>query len=167
MSSAPLNNLEPRPMDSPGPTTAVVTTRADRRDRSPLRQPQPAASQYAGQYTGQYAAPEASQYQNQGPSASMTNGPRPGQMNNTQTPTPPNLRNVRATCEYNLREYITLKAKMQQNNTGLPNHEMSLRLRSHANAAMGDLHSLQSVLKTTVKAAENHRWRRWVVGGGL
>lgn len=163
----PLNPVEPRPMSNPGTPAEMATAR-----------PPPPEHRRSDMDPSQGIALRLGP-ENQIPDhpASTTSVPRPGPViassappapvNTTFAPPPQDVRNLRVSVQYNLREYLSLRDKLRQSNGSATNLELDGRFRYQAGATMGDLRSLQSELRGMVKAAENHRWRRWVVGGGL
>lgn len=75
------------------------------------------------------------------------------------------VRNVRASCLFGLREYMTLQRKRQRLEGGAPAPELDSRIRAQANLVAGDLRTLQAQVRGMVRAAEDRRWRQWLLGG--
>ncbi|KAM4062042.1 hypothetical protein HRG_008910 [Hirsutella rhossiliensis] len=78
---------------------------------------------------------------------------------------PIDIRNVRASCLFGLREYVTLQRKRQHVDGSTSAMELESRIRGQANLVAGDLRTLQSEIRGLAKAAEDQRWRRWLLGG--
>jgi hypothetical protein len=77
------------------------------------------------------------------------------------SPTKSDLRNLKSSSEFSLREYMSLQHRRYA--TDEPGFEERLRLQ--AATALADLRALRKQVSTLVRAAESHRWRRWLVGG--
>ncbi|PHH89874.1 hypothetical protein CDD83_5047 [Cordyceps sp. RAO-2017] len=74
------------------------------------------------------------------------------------------IRNVRASCLFGFREYVTLRRKRQRLDGSAAALEVESRLRAQANLVVGDIRTLQFEVRGLAKAAENQRWRRWLLG---
>lgn len=85
----------------------------------------------------------------------------------TAMPTAPDVRHVRASAQFNLREYLSLRGKAGRPSGSNANLELEGRLRHQAGVVLGDLNALEVEIRTLAKVAQNHRWRRWLVGGIL
>ena len=72
------------------------------------------------------------------------------------------LRDAKSTVEFGLREYMTLQSRRRSNEPGTED-----KLRIQAGAVLSDLRVLRRSLSDMAKAAESHRWRRWLLGGAL
>jgi hypothetical protein len=82
--------------------------------------------------------------------------------------TPPkNIRNVRASCLFQLREYITLQHKSKRADASVTTLDLQNQLRNQAGLAVLDLKMLQAELREITKKGEEHRWRKWIVGGAM
>ena len=82
----------------------------------------------------------------------------------TQSPQQIAKRDLKATrsgAEFALREYLSLQRRRYR--TDEPRIEDRIRLQ--AAAAVGELRTLRKEISAVVKAAENHRWRKWLLGG--
>lgn len=94
--------------------------------------------------------------QMQGPAATTTALP-------LATSSKPNLKHSQTTTERALREYMSLqRSRYRKNEVGIEE-----RLRTQASTVLGDLRTLRQEVGDMVKAAESHRWRRWIVGGAI
>lgn len=85
-------------------------------------------------------------------------------VNTTFAPPPLDIRVIQTNCQVNLLELISLQGKAAAVGTS---RETEARLRSQSGLLLEDLRALQVEVKARIKAAENHRWRRWLVGGGV
>ncbi|KJZ79505.1 hypothetical protein HIM_00974 [Hirsutella minnesotensis 3608] len=94
--------------------------------------------------------------------------PRPGPQSWTPVAQPVgsvDIRNVRASCLFGLREYVTLQHKRQSYDGSASAMDLESRIRGQANLVAGDLRTLHAEVRELVKHAENQRWRRWLLGG--
>ncbi|PNY27442.1 Uncharacterized protein TCAP_02632 [Tolypocladium capitatum] len=103
---------------------------------------------------------------------SMVDVPRP--MAPTMTPIVPmaptgpiDIRNVKTSCQFGLREYLSLQRKRQRFDASTSTVDLESRIGAQANVVLGDLRTLQSEIRRLAKAAEDHRWRRWLFGGAI
>ena len=78
---------------------------------------------------------------------------------------PIDVRNVKASCQFGLREYLTLQRERQRFDARTPAFDLERRISAQASAVLNDLRTLQSEVRSLAKAAEKHRWRRWLFGG--
>lgn len=81
-------------------------------------------------------------------------------------PVPLDIRNVKASARFHLREFLRVRSQLQEGG-GAARFELESRLRSQVGLALGDLSTLQAEMRALAKAAENHRWRRFLVGGAM
>jgi hypothetical protein len=96
---------------------------------------------------------------------SVVDVPRPTQ---TQALSPAKqLRSVRTNCQFGLREYLTLVRKRKRYDASVSTLDLESRIRAQSDNLVGDLRQLHSELRGVVRAAEDHRWRRWIVGGAI
>ncbi len=72
------------------------------------------------------------------------------------------LKDSKSTVEFSLRELMTLQRRRMANEIGVEE-----RLRNQTGAALSDLRVLRKTVSDMAKAAESHRWRRWLLGGAL
>ncbi|KAF3066486.1 hypothetical protein GL218_08933 [Daldinia childiae] len=70
------------------------------------------------------------------------------------------LQSIRTACEYSLGEYISLHKRRRYDD---PASER--RFQAQQSIIMSDLQLLRSEVSDLAKAAEAHRWRRWLLGG--
>lgn len=94
------------------------------------------------------------------PGIALQLGPEP----RMDVPRPVDIRNVKASCQFGLREYLELQRR-RQHSAGASTSGLEPRIMAQANVVLGDLRTLQSEIRGLAKAAENHRWRRWLFGG--
>ncbi|KAJ3477455.1 hypothetical protein NLG97_g8834 [Lecanicillium saksenae] len=73
----------------------------------------------------------------------------------------PDIRTLRQSCQYNLREYLAL----QQEHRRYGGNVTDQRLRSQTGMVLSDLMNLQVEVRELVRAAQTHRWRKWLMGG--
>lgn len=154
-SSQPLRPVEPRPM-SPSPQP----------DRGPGPYDYPPHSS---------SAPSIGLVPSQIPDhpGSMMDVPRPsnnygqsGPMATSQLPSPTDIKQLKSQCQFNLREYQALQRKRvrPESTTGL---ELEGRLKGQQHIVLANLRQLSDEVKVLVKEAENHRWRKWLLGGAV
>ena len=82
----------------------------------------------------------------------------------TQSPQQIATRDLKATrsgAEFALREYLTLQRRRYR--TDEPGIEERIRLQ--AVTAISELRTLRKEISVVAKAAENHRWRKWLLSG--
>lgn len=103
-------------------------------------------------------------YSNKLSSAADNTEAKYGPVNTTFAPPPLDVRVIQTNCQVNLLELISLQGKA--NAMGM-SREMESNLRGQGGMVLDDLRALQVEVKERIKAAENHRWRRWLVGGGV
>jgi hypothetical protein len=93
--------------------------------------------------------------------------PQPGAMQQQQQQ-PGDIRALKSHCQFGLREYQSLQRKRQRISAASTSTlEIESRLRNQQGAVLADLQLLGEEVKGLVKAAENHRWRRWLIGGAM
>ncbi|KAI9163859.1 U6 small nuclear RNA (adenine-(43)-N(6))-methyltransferase [Paramyrothecium foliicola] len=92
---------------------------------------------------------------------------RPGKAQAQALSSTRELRSIRTNCQFGLREYLTLVRKRQRYDASASTIDLESRIRARTDSLVVDLRVLQSELRAVVKAAEEHRWRRWLVGGAL
>lgn len=73
------------------------------------------------------------------------------------------VRNVKASAQFHLREFLSVRGKMQQGGS----FELESRIRNQAGLLLGDLSTLQAEVRALAKAAESSRWKRFLVGGAM
>lgn len=185
-SSAPLVNIDPRPISSP--SNAYQEPYAQQ-GPYPQQSPYPPQGSYPpqGQYPPQspypqigdpsaapgadpgialHLGPESQIPDHPGSVLNTPNVPRPTQVLSPQAiSAPADLRALKTTCQFGLREYLSLQRKRQRFDASTSTIDLESRIRAQAGVVLGDLRTLQSEVRGLVKAAENHRWRRWVIGG--
>jgi hypothetical protein len=77
------------------------------------------------------------------------------------------LRALRTNCQFNLREFISLQRQRRSGDASMSAYELETRLRNQTTFVLNDLRILQGEVRSIAKEAENHRWRRWIVGGAI
>lgn len=177
-SSAPLTNIDPRPIsNSPVPYQEPFSQRPG---QSPPQGSYGEAADYYPQQpypSGPYSqAAEATSV----PGIALHLGPEsqipdhPGseigvpQLQQAITPLAPlDIRTLRTSCQFGLREYVSLMRKRQRYDASTATVDLESRIRAHSGVVLGDLRLLQDEVRGLVKAGENHRWRKWVIGGAM
>ena len=75
---------------------------------------------------------------------------------------------LKSHCQYGLREYMSLQRKRQRIDAASTSTlDLENRLRTQQGIVISDLMFLHTEVRNIIKAAENHRWRRWIVGGAM
>ncbi|OAR05820.1 hypothetical protein LLEC1_06724 [Akanthomyces lecanii] len=71
------------------------------------------------------------------------------------------IRTLRQSCQYNLREYLAV----QQEYLRCGGNAADSRVRHQTGMVLDDLMTLQMEVRELARAAQNHRWRKWLMGG--
>lgn len=163
-SSAPMMTMEPRPMSPSNPHPHPHSY--------PAGPPRPGSAPQIGLHLG----PESQIPDHPGsymdvPRPSNGYGQRPsnsyGQMTSTVS-APTDVKQLKSQCQFNLREYQTLLRKRQRpDSASTTAMDLESRLRSQQVLLLSNLKMLRDEVKTMVKDAENHRWRKWLLGGAV
>jgi uncharacterized membrane protein YjjP (DUF1212 family) len=66
-----------------------------------------------------------------------------------------------------MREYMTLQNKSKRTDPSLSQIDLQNQLRNQAELAILELKKLQGDLREVTRQGEEHRWRRWLVGGAM
>lgn len=78
---------------------------------------------------------------------------------------------MRASCQAGLRALAALRRRQQQQQQqaalGLVGAELDGPVAAQAAVVLADLRALQAELRDVARAAEGHRWRRWLLGGAM
>ncbi|EGU82174.1 hypothetical protein FOXB_07305 [Fusarium oxysporum f. sp. conglutinans Fo5176] len=77
------------------------------------------------------------------------------------------LQALRVNCQFNLREYMSLQRQRRGGDSAVSAYELETRIRNQTNMVLNDLRILQGEVRSIAKEAENHRWRRWIIGGAI
>ncbi|KAM3557822.1 hypothetical protein ARSEF4850_004887 [Beauveria asiatica] len=85
----------------------------------------------------------------------MTPGPY------TQEPEALEIDTLRQSCQQNLRGYLALKQEYRR----YGGNASDGRLRSQTDLVLSDLLGLQMEVRNLAREAQNHRWRKWLMGG--
>ncbi|KAL8298002.1 hypothetical protein RB597_007034 [Gaeumannomyces tritici] len=88
----------------------------------------------------------------------------PGPMVAATTATTHGLRGARLTTESALREYMALQRR-RNHAAGSDGVDIGARIKLQSGVLVGELYQLRRRVADLVKAAEQHRWRRWLIGG--
>lgn len=154
-SSQPLRAVEPRPMSPPS---------AMERGPAPFDYPPHSTSAPSiGLTPSQIPDHPGSMMDVPRPS---NNYGRPGAMTTEQLPSATDIKQLKVQCQFNLREYQALQRKRVRpdSTTSL---ELEGRLKGQQNLVLASLRQLQDEVKVLVREAENHRWRKWLLGGSM
>lgn len=150
--------IDPIPMASPSMPGALPTDLPYRKSPSPVDEHRPV---YGPEPRPRYYEEQEQQYP---PSAVLPAQALPPSINTTFAPPPLDIRVIQTNCQVNLLELISLQGKVAAVGRSRDNEG---RLRTQSGLVLDDLQALQVEVKERIKAAENHRWRRWLVGGGV
>lgn len=86
--------------------------------------------------------------------------PRPAHVYSPQE-IPANIKAARSSVEYGLGQLWSLQQRRYQpGEVGVEE-----RLRIQAASVLGDLRALRGEVSDLIRAAESHRWRKWLFGG--
>lgn len=85
----------------------------------------------------------------------------------TDASQPRDLRSIRSSCMYGLREYMSIQNKRKRPDASVVTLEQESQMRGQADVVLGDLRTLQAELRALARQSEEHRWRRWIVGGAM
>ncbi|KAM0191620.1 hypothetical protein ACHAPA_007124 [Fusarium lateritium] len=77
------------------------------------------------------------------------------------------LQALRTNCQFNLREYMSLQRQRRGGDSAVSAYELETRIRHQTMMVLNDLRILQGEVRSIAKEAENHRWRRWIIGGAI
>ncbi|KAF7559252.1 hypothetical protein G7046_g4898 [Stylonectria norvegica] len=74
---------------------------------------------------------------------------------------------LKTNCQFALRELLSLQRQRQRYDATPSSADLESRIHSQAGVLLGDLRILQGEVRSLAKEAENHRWRRWIIGGAI
>lgn len=77
------------------------------------------------------------------------------------------MKNVRAATQHDLKEYARMIEMRRSGDVTAATMEFEGQFRAQQALVIGNLKMLQGEMRNLAKAAENHRWRRWLVGGAM
>jgi hypothetical protein len=77
------------------------------------------------------------------------------------------IRSLKTSTQFALREYLTLQRKRMPFDGSTTSLDLEERIRVQAGLLVGDLRVLREEVGRVIKAAEKHRWRKWLFGGVL
>lgn len=80
------------------------------------------------------------------------------------TVTTDSLSGARSTAESALREYVALQRRRYHGADG-DGADLGARIKLQSGILVGELYQLRRRVADLAKAAEEHRWRRWLIGG--
>ncbi|KAL2761037.1 hypothetical protein ACRALDRAFT_1073373 [Sodiomyces alcalophilus JCM 7366] len=78
---------------------------------------------------------------------------------------PLGIRSARTKAQTALHEYLSLQKKRKRADGGTKSAELDQQLRVQAARAMEDLMVVRKEVRSMIKEAETHRWRKWLIGG--
>ncbi|KAM3483858.1 hypothetical protein MY8738_002755 [Beauveria namnaoensis] len=78
-----------------------------------------------------------------------------------QEPEALDIDTLRQSCQYNLRGYLALKQEYRRYGGSASDG----RLQSQTDLVLSDLLGLQMEVRNLAREAQNHRWRKWLMGG--
>ncbi|KAM3502540.1 hypothetical protein MY10362_004775 [Beauveria mimosiformis] len=78
-----------------------------------------------------------------------------------QEPEALDIDTLRQSCQQNLRGYLALKQEYRR----YGGNASDGRLRSQTDLVLSDLLGLQMEVRNLAREAQNHRWRKWLMGG--
>ena len=151
--NVPLTAIEPQPMSNPSSSYPMAPAPGP---KSPPSNPE----------FGLKMGPENRIPDDPG---SMVDIPRPPlQTFSPETiPTAVDIRSLRTNCSYGLRDYMSLQQTGVGFDASTSQVDLQAQVRTQAARVLGDLRTLQSEVRHVAKMAENHRWRRWLIGGAV
>ncbi|EFQ33918.1 uncharacterized protein GLRG_09062 [Colletotrichum graminicola M1.001] len=110
-----------------------------------------------------YPSPQSQQ-------VSAAEAPRPAAIAaaafNPLAPTPQDLKSVKISTQFALREYLALQRKRGRLD-GATSLELEDQIRNQGRILLGDLKFLRKKVGVLIKEGENHRWRNWLIGGAV
>ncbi|KAK5996950.1 hypothetical protein PT974_02298 [Cladobotryum mycophilum] len=102
------------------------------------------------------------------PAGTLDYPPRPPMQ--IQTPlsapnTPLDIKSVKSTCQQNLQELIRLQRQRHSFGATAGAGDLEWQIRGQTGVLLEQLKTLQAEVRKMAKSAQNHRWRRWLIGG--
>ncbi|GAB0140770.1 hypothetical protein EsHS_00001383 [Epichloe bromicola] len=157
-SEPPMRTIDPRPISSPSNVPYLPP---------PPLGPQSYHQPGSGQGLGLQLGPESQLPDHPGSMMSIPTVP-----GHTLTPMVPpaavDVRNIKASAQFHLREYLSVKKKIRQGgDASTAVYELESRLRARAGMVLGDLGTLQAEVRALAKSAQGSRWSRILVGGTI
>ena len=77
------------------------------------------------------------------------------------------LKSLKTNCQFALREYLSLQRRRGRYDASTATIDLESRIRAQGEVLLGQLKILQGEVRSLAKQAENHRWRRWIIGGAM
>jgi hypothetical protein len=141
--SAVKTDLDAYPSRPAGATSVLVPSQPSYSGPTePFSKPQPGSTEDVEQILGPSYTPNAT-------------------MIHPAATTEVDLKGLRSSAELGLREYVSLQRRQYTaDEVG-----MDQRLRLQAETVREDLRMLRRNVSDMIRAAEAHRWRRWLLGG--
>ncbi|KFA78835.1 hypothetical protein S40288_05474 [Stachybotrys chartarum IBT 40288] len=82
-------------------------------------------------------------------------------------PTARDVEALKTNCQFALREYVSLVRSRQRVDASTAALDLEARIRAQAGLVSAELRTLQAEVRDLAKMAENHRWRKWLLGGAI
>lgn len=82
-------------------------------------------------------------------------------------PTARDVEALKTNCQFALREYVSLVRSRQRVDASTAALDLEARIRAQAGLVSAELRTLQAEVRDLAKMAENHRWRKWLLGGAM
>ncbi|TDZ19856.1 hypothetical protein Cob_v007197 [Colletotrichum orbiculare MAFF 240422] len=100
--------------------------------------------------------------------ATLAEVPRPSAALNPLAPTTTSqdLKSLKTTTQFALREYLSLQRRRGRLEGGT-SLELEDQIRNQGRIVLGDLKILRKEVGVIIKDGENHRWRNWLIGGAV
>ncbi|UKZ80399.1 hypothetical protein TrVFT333_008158 [Trichoderma virens FT-333] len=170
-SRSPLKTLDPEPIDSPvssrpfGITTSsgplpmrpAMDQQPDRANDMDLPRATPVSR--AAEFKASDFPPKASDYPKTNDYPKDNSYPKPHEF--------PRGPDIKSNCQRNLKHLIYLQNQRRAFGYSSQAVDLEWQIRSQTGLLIGELRTLQDEVRTLVKNAKNHRWRRWLFGGFL
>ncbi|KAI8295789.1 hypothetical protein K4K56_010508 [Colletotrichum sp. SAR 10_98] len=95
----------------------------------------------------------------------MAELPRPAAALQPITTTTQDIRSLKTSTQFAMREYLSLMRKRRPD--GSSTMELEDQIRAQGRILVGDLKMLRKEVGVLIKEGENHRWRNWLIGGAV
>ncbi|KAI8211811.1 hypothetical protein K4K54_004508 [Colletotrichum sp. SAR 10_86] len=95
----------------------------------------------------------------------MAELPRPAAALQPITTTTQDIRSLKTSTQFAMREYLSLMRKRRPD--GSSTMELEDQIRAQGRILVGDLKTLRKEVGVLIKEGENHRWRNWLIGGAV
>ncbi|KAI8197658.1 hypothetical protein KHU50_009386 [Colletotrichum sp. SAR 10_65] len=95
----------------------------------------------------------------------MAEQPRPAAALQPITTTTQDIRSLKTSTQFAMREYLSLMRKRRPD--GSSTMELEDQIRAQGRILVGDLKTLRKEVGVLIKEGENQRWRNWLIGGAV